>query len=183
MRVWRGWSLAVIIAALSLSCTTDLHHVYTGGSFRAIPGEGTEIFVWAEDADVRETVQTWLRNHGITILDQALPRQGTESCQDCESQAVLAHAKSLNVEQVVFAHLSRDQNPDQLAVSIWALSVQNEEDLWKGTARESLPADIAGEQLRANLVLLTCHALATVWRYRPAGYLRTASMDYCYYHL
>ncbi|WP_447599458.1 hypothetical protein [Nitrospira sp. Nam80] len=183
MRVWSRWSLALIMATFFLGCTTDLHRVYTDGSFRAIPGERTGVFVWAEDAVLRETVQTWLRNQGLAILDRALPGQGAESCQDCQLQAVLAHAKLLKAEQVVFARFSRNHNPDELAVSIRALSVQKEEELWKGTARESFPTDIAGEQLRTNLVLLTCHALATVWRYRPAGYLRTASMDYCYYHL
>ena len=181
MYVLRGWSLALIMATLFLGCTKDFHHVYTDGSFRSIPGEGTAIFVWAEDGAMREIVQTWLQNHGLTVLDQASLLQGTQSCEGCDSQAVLAHAKSLHAEQVVFAQFT--QNADQLTVSIRALSVENEADLWRGTARERFPADIAGEQFRADLVLLTCHALATVWRYRPAGYLRNApSIDYCSYH-
>lgn len=183
MRVWMRRSLILIIATLSISCAKDLHHIYTAGSFRAIPGEGKGILVWAENAAVRETVQMWLRNHGLIILEQARPLQETESCQDCDSRTVLAHAKSLKAEQVVFARFSREENPDQLAVFIQALSVQNEEDLWNSMARKTFPADIAGEQLQANLVVLTCHALATVWRYRPAGYLRNASTDYCHYRL
>jgi hypothetical protein len=183
MRMCMGWCLSLMLGILSSGCTTDLNHIYTAGSFRTIPGEGKGILVWAENAAVRETVQMWLRNHGLIILDQARPLQKTESCQDCDSRTVLAHAKSLKAEQVVFARFSREENPDQLAVFIQALSVQNEEDLWNSMARKNFPADITGEQLQANLVVLTCHALATVWRYRPAGYLRNTSRDYCHYRL
>jgi len=176
------WSLLLILGFLSAGCTPDLHHIYTTGSFRAIPEEATRVAVWAEDPTVRQAVQTWLRGHGLIVLDTALPRQETESCQDCERKAALSQARSLKAEQVVLAYLSRNKDPEQLAVSVQSLSVRNEEDLWNGMARKNLPMDVVGEQLHMSITLLSCHALATVWRYRPAGYLSDISKDYCYYH-
>jgi hypothetical protein len=82
----------------------------------------------------------------------------------------------------VLAYFTRNKDPEQLTVSVESLSVHNEDNLWNGTARKDFPADVSGELLDTNLELLSCHALATVWRYRPAGYLSDASRDYCYYH-
>ena len=186
MRVWMRWRLLLLaLALLSWGCTEDLRHVYTAGSFRAIPGEGTRVVVRAEDPTVRKVVQEWLRNHGLTVLDMTVPRQETESCQGCERKVVLSQARLLKAEQVVFAHSSRTENPDQLAIFIQSLSAHNEEDLWNGTARESFPADVSGEHLQRDLTVLSCHALATVWRYRAAGYLSgmSISRDYCHFQL
>jgi hypothetical protein len=177
-----SWSLLLILGLLSAGCATDLHHIYTTGSFRAIPGETTSVFVWAEDPTVRQAVQTWLRGQGLIVLNTTSPRQEAESCLGCERKAALSQARSLKAEQVVLAYSSRNKDPEQLAVSVQGLSVHDEEDVWSGTARKDFPADITGELLQADLTLLSCHALATVWRYRPAGYLSDASKDYCYYH-
>ncbi|HJR76184.1 MAG TPA: hypothetical protein VJ805_04395 [Nitrospiraceae bacterium] len=176
------WSLWLILGLLSSGCAGDFNRIHTAGSFRTVPGEGTSMFVWAEDPTVRKAVQTWLRSHGLIVLDTTLPRNEGEPCPGCERKAALSEARLLKAEQVVIAYTSRNENPEQLSVSVQSLSAQNEEDLWSGTARKNLPADISGELLQTNLTLLSCHALATVWRYRPAGYLSDASKDYCYYH-
>ena len=182
MPAWMKWSLVLTLGLLSPSCTTDLHQIYTAGSFRAIPGEGTSVLVWADDPTVHNTVQTWLRNQGLTVAEMTLPRQEMESCEGCERKTVLSQARLLKAGQVVFARLSRSENPDRLEIFIQSLSVKTEEDLWNATARENLPADVVGEQLHANIARLSCHALATVWRYRPAGYVgkTSTSIDYCY---
>ena len=183
MPAWMKWSLVLTLGLLSSGCTTDFPHIYTAGSFRAIPEEETRVLVWADDLTVHNTVQTWLRNHGLTVVDMTLPRQEMDSCQGCERKTVLSQARLLKADQVVFAHLSRSENPDRLEVFIQSLSVTNEEDLWNGTARRNFPADVVGEQLHTSVARLSCHALATVWRYRPAGYLRktSPSKDYCYF--
>ena len=171
-----------MLGFLSSGCTPDFHHIYTNGSFRTIPEEATRVAVWAEDPTVRQAVQRWLRGHGLVVLDTAFLRQETESCQECERKAALSQARQLKAEQVILAYLSRNTDPEQLAVSVQSLSVHNEEDLWNGMARKNLSADLTGESLHASITLLSCHALATVWRYRPAGYLNDPSKDYCYYH-
>lgn len=176
------WNLLLILGLLSAGCAPDFHHIYTAGSFKTIPEEGTRVAVWANDPIVHQAVQTWLRSHGLIVLDTALPRQETESCEGCERKAALSQAGLLKAEQVVLAYLSRNKDPEQLAVSVQSLSVPNEVDLWNGMARKNLPVDVVGEQLHMSITLLSCHALATVWRYRPAGYLSDTSKDYCYYH-
>jgi hypothetical protein len=183
--MWMRRSLLLTLALLSSGCSEGLRHIYTGGSFRTIPGEGTAVLVWVENPTVRKTVQTWLEKHGVIVLDTASPRQEMESCRDCERKEALSQARLLKAEQVVFAHLSREKNPDQLAIFIQSLSAQNEEDLWNGTARQSFPAHVSGEHLQRDLAVLSCHALATVWRYRPAGYLSgmLISRDYCHFRL
>ncbi len=183
MPAWMKWNLVLIAGLLSSNCATDYHHIYTAGSFRAIPGEETSVLVWADDPTVHRTVQTWLRNHGLIVVDMTSPRQEMESCQGCERKTVLSQARLLKADQVVFAQLSRSENPDRLEIFIQSLSVKTEEDLWNGTARRNLPVDVVGEQLETNVARLSCHALATVWRYRPAGYLSktSTSKDYCYF--
>jgi hypothetical protein len=170
-----------MLGFLSGGCTPDFHHIYTAGSFRTIPEEATRVAVWAEDPTVRQAVQTWLRGPGLVALDAAFFRQGTESCQECEQQAALSQAGQLTAEQVILAYLSWNKDPEQLVVSVQSLSVPNGEDLWNGMARKNVSADLTGEQLQGSITLLSCHALATVWRYRPAGYLNDPSKDYCYY--
>lgn len=177
------WNLLLIVGLLSSGCVGDLNHIYTAGSFRVIPGEGTSLFVWAEDPTVRKAVQIWLRGHRLIVLDATSPRQEVESCNGCERNAALFQARSLKAEQVVLAYSSQNKDMEQLTVSIQSLFVQNEQDAWSGLARMDVPADVSGELLQTNLRLLACHALATVWRYRPAGYLGDASRDYCYFHL
>lgn len=178
-----GWNLLLIVGLLSSGCVGDINHIYTAGSFRAIPGEGTSVFVWADDPTLRQAVQTWLRGHKLIVLDATSPRQAGESCAGCERKAALSQARSLKAEQVVLAYSSQNKDMEQLTVSVQSLFVQNEDDAWSGMARGDVPADLSGELLQANLRLLACHALATVWRYRPAGYLNDASKDYCYFHL
>ncbi len=177
------WNLLLIVGLLSSGCVGDLNHIYTAGSFRAIPGEGTSLFVWAEDPTLRKVVETWLRGHKLIVLGTASPRQEAESCAGCEQQAALSQARSLKAEQVVLAYSSQNKDTEQLTVSIQSLFVQNEQDAWSGLARMDVPAGVSGELLQAKLRLLSCHVLATVWRYRPAGYLSDASKDYCYFHL
>lgn len=177
------WNLLVIVGLLSSGCAGDLNHIYTAGSFRTIPGEDTRVFVWAEDPTLGKAVQTWLRGHKVIVLDVTSSRQEAESCAGCERMAALSRARSLKAEQVVLAYSSQDKDMEQLTVSVQSLFVQNEADAWSGMARSDVSADISGELLQANLRLLACHALATVWRYRPAGYLSNASTDYCYFHL
>jgi len=177
------WNLLLIVGLLSSGCVGDLNHIYTGGSFRAIPGEGTSLFVWAEDPALRKAVQTWLQGHKLIVLDTASPRQEVESCDGCERNAALSQARSLKAEQVVLVYSSQNKDTEQLTVTVQSLFVWNEQDAWSGLARMDVPADVSGELLQVNLRLLACHALATVWRYRPAGYLSDASRDYCYFHL
>jgi hypothetical protein len=185
MHVRMRWSLLLTLGLLWSGCTADLRHIYTTGSFKAIPGEGAAVLLWAENPTVQKTVRTWLENRGLTVLDTAPPRQEIESCQGCEQKAVLSQARLLKADQVVFAHFSRNEDSHQLEIFIQSLSVQNEEDLWNGTARENFPADVSGEHLQRDLVALSCHALATVWRYRAAGYLSGISIarDYCHFQL
>jgi hypothetical protein len=182
MRVRMRWSLLLVLGLLSSGCAGDFNHIYTAGSFRAIPGEGTSVFVWAEDPAVRTMLQAWFRRHGLIILDAASARGEKKTCQGCERKAALSQARLLKADQVVLAYFTRNKDPEQLTVSVESLSVHNEDNLWNGTARKDFPADVSGELLDTNLELLSCHALATVWRYRPAGYLSDASRDYCYYH-
>ncbi|NGZ59277.1 MAG: hypothetical protein CV081_02075 [Nitrospira sp. LK265] len=177
------WNLLLIAGFLSSSCVGDLNHIYTAGSYRTVPGEGTSVFVWAEDPTLRKVVQTWLRGHKVIVLDATSPRQEVESCAGCERMAALSQARSLKAEQVVLAYSSQNKEMEQLTVSVQSLFVQDEQDAWRGMARGDVPADVSGELLQANLRLLACHTLATVWRYRPAGYLSDASKDYCYFHL
>jgi hypothetical protein len=176
------WGLLLMLELLPGGCTPDYHHIYTTGSFRAIPAEGTRVAVLAEDPTVRHAVQTWLRNHDLIVLDTALLRPEAESCQGCERTAALSQARLLKAEQVLLAYLSRNTDPEQLSVSVQSLSVRNEEDQWNGMARKNISANLSGEELHTNITLLSCHVLATVWRYRPAGYLNDTGKDYCYYH-
>lgn len=185
MRVRMRWSLGSLWLTLGLlwsGCAGDFNRIYTAGSFRAVPEEGVSVFVWAEDPTMRKAVQTWLRRHGLIVLDTASPIEEIEACQGCERETALSQARSLKADQVVFVYSMRNKDLEQVEVSVRSLSVHNEEDLWNGVARKNFPVDISGEQLHAGLTLLSCHALATVWRYRPAGYLKDASKDYCYYH-
>jgi hypothetical protein len=171
------------IALLSWGCETH-SQIYTAGSFKALPREGTKIVVQGNVRTGREMAERWLQDRGLIVLHRTDPVDSSVLCKTCnEEQAALAKTLFQGAEQAVTVQSSRLRDPDRIVVFVQSLSVRTQEELWNSTAWEQFPEGLSGEEAEAKIALLTCHALATVWRYRPAGYPTNTSRDLCNIHL
>ena len=169
------------MAVLSWGCATHVQ-IYTTGSFKALPREGTKIFVQGNARTGREMAERWLQDRGLIVLHGPDAADSSVLCKTChDEQAALA--KTQGAEQAVSVQSSRLRDPDRLVVFVQSLSIHTKEEVWNSTAWEQFPEGLPSEEAEAKIALLTCHALATVWRYRPAGYPTNTSRDLCNIHL
>lgn len=171
------------IALLSWGCTTPVQ-IYTTGSFKALPREGTHIVVQGNVPRGRDMAEHWLQDRGLIVLHRPDSADSSVSCKTCnEERTALSKTLFQGAEQLVSVQSSRVKDPDRIVVFVQSLSLQTKDELWNGTAWEQFPEGLSGEEAETKIALLTCHALATVWRYRPAGYPTNTSMDLCHIHL
>jgi hypothetical protein len=172
-----------LTAILLIGCTQGLHRIYTTASFTTLPPEGARVLVWADDPTVRGTLVAWFERRGLTVVSASMADHLEARCLECRRQAALQEGHSVGVHQVIVAGSSPEDQREELRVSIESLGLQPEAHLWTATASARVSGHLSPEQRERQLVELTCHALATAWRYRPAGYPMHVSLDYCHFQL
>ena len=178
--VWRVPLVALCLLLLP-GCSNTIAPVITTGSYKSLPSPGTSVLVSAGDQDVRATLAQWLRDRDLSVVGT----DGTDAapfCDDCTTASLLAQAKRLEADQIALVEIASRQWADRRALSVRGLSAKDGAELWSGTAWSRLPSDASAEELQRERVLLACHALATVWRFRAAGIALNRSIDPCYFH-
>jgi hypothetical protein len=176
----RSRVLFVLVMLLPLSgCTGAVDPVITTGSYKSLPRPGTSLMISSRDPEVRGTVARWLQDRELAVV--GMEKSEAEPCENCTTDQLLAQARRLNAEQIVLFDITKPHQADRRLLSIRGLSLVDGTELWSGTAWSWLPPDVSTEELQRERVLLACHALATVWRFRPAGIPLNRSIDPCYY--
>jgi hypothetical protein len=122
------------------------------------------------------SVRQWLEDRNLEVIHAA-----TTDCVRCGADALANNGPSF--EDAVLVEASRAPALHRMIVTVRGLSKTDARDLWSGTAWNHLPADVGGEEAERNAVTLSCHALGTIWRYRPGGITLSRSLDLCHRHV
>jgi hypothetical protein len=181
--IGRGWKepLAALILVLNLlllsGCSNSIAPVVTTGSYKSLPSPGTSVLIAADDDAVRATLAQWLRDRDLSVVGT----DAAPSCDHCTIASLLAQAKRLEADQIAIVEMSSRQS-DRRALSVRGLSAKDGAELWSGSAWSRLLSDASAEELQRERVLLSCHVLATVWRFRAGGVALNRAIDPCYFH-
>lgn len=165
----------------------------TDGFHHALPKPGARVVVWGGHPSATGTAINWLQRQGVRIVERAQLQKVFDEQRiqlthtpDDEAQ-VLRVGKLLGADTVAFldtpvtggsrtvggslfyggAGGSSLDSSSVFSTSAWlrGVSIETGEVLWSATARYTGPS----ANLDNVLALLTCHALATAWGYRPPG--------------
>jgi hypothetical protein len=172
--------------AMTIGCRAEIHPITTG-SFRALPSTGERVVVEGNELAVVNAVAAWLGERGLIVIEQNELRQylGHDTLRQCGENcfrtAMIDGARALGADELIHMQSSRLHAPDRLAVSLQGLAVQTGEDLWNASGQlVILHTALNEEQITRELATVACHALATVWGYRPAGFTTESSVDFCH---
>ena len=172
--------------AMTIGCRAEIHPITTG-SFRALPSTGERVVVEGNELAVVNAVAAWLGERGLIVIEQNELRQylghdTLRQCgEDCFRTAMIDGARALGADELIHMQSSRLHAPDRLAGSLQGLAVQTGEDLWNASGQlVILHTALNEEQITRELATVACHALATVWGYRPAGFTTESSVDFCH---
>jgi len=181
MWLWLGFFV------MTIGCRAEIHPVTTG-SFKALPSTGERVLVEGSELAVVNAVAAWLEDRGLIVIEQELrPYLGNDTLrqcgEDCFRTAMIGGARALGADELILTQSSRPHAPDRLAVSLQGLAVRTGEDLWNASGQLVIPHTALNEaQITQELATVACHALATVWGYRPAGVTSESSVDFCHLH-
>jgi hypothetical protein len=172
--------------AMSIGCRAEIHPVTTG-SLKALPSTGERVVVEGSELAVVNAVAAWLENRGVIVIERTELRQylGNDTLrqcgEDCIRTAMIDGARALGADELILAQSSRLQVPDRLTVSLQGLAVRTGEDLWNASGQLVISHTVLNEeQITQELTTVACHALATMWGYRPAGFTTESSVDFCH---
>lgn len=171
---------------MTIGCRAEIHPITTG-SFKALPSTGERVLVEGSELGVVNAVAAWLEDRGLIVIEQKELRQylGNDTLrecgEDCLRKAMIESARALGADELILMQSSRLHAPDRLAVSLQGLRVRTGEDLWNASGQLVIPHTALNEQqITQELATVACHALATVWGYRPAGLTTESSVDFCH---
>jgi hypothetical protein len=166
---------------------SGVRYPITSGSHTILPKPEQRILMWA-DAPVADLAVQWLRVHHYSVI--VMPVEGlfrTSPIQHdfATRNAALAVAREMKAAIVLFverevtnegALIESDCGPlFNVSVDVRGLSVQDEEQVLRGSAHYPHCIDVNEKTLRS----LTCQAFATAWGFRPAGQLEIPSSLMC----
>jgi hypothetical protein len=164
---------ALILAGLILGgCSAALEPVHTTGSYQRLPRDGMKLIVLANDTALTASVRQWLEDRNLDVVYAA-----TAECVRCDARSLPSDTR--NFDDAVLVELSRSSHAPRMTITVLGISRNEAADLWSGSAWNHLAADIGGEEAQRNAVILTCHALSTIWRHRPGGVALNRSIDLC----
>jgi hypothetical protein len=179
--------ITLLSICLFVSACAGGRDIYTTASYSTLPSTSSRVSVWGNNKLVLATAETWLRDRGLYVIDGTLPFGTAIASSDrlcperCDSATALKAAKAGGADYVIFFHLSTAHTPERLLVVITGISMTTGEQIFRADGTEYLTIPRSNEEDRINaLNNILCHALATVWQYRPGGYPEDRSINYCY---
>ena len=170
-------SCCVLLVTLAFGgCSASLEPIYTSGSYTRLPRDGMRVILLTNETALTAPARQWLEDRNLEVIHAA-----TTDCVRCEADALPNN--DLSFDDAVLVEASRAPALHRMIVTVRGLSKTDARDLWSGMAWNHLPADVGGEEAQRNAVTLSCHALGTIWRYRPGGLSLSPSLDLCHRHV
>jgi hypothetical protein len=176
------WWICLILSACGAG-----RPIYISSSYHTLPSPGARVSVIGNNVTVLSSVENWLRDRDLYVIElgsaQSLmnPANGVPCPEQCETTAAVEAAKAAGVDYVVIFHVSMEHAPERFAIMIRGVAVKSGKEIFTAGGTEFLGAEDLDENDRhAAPTNILCHALATVWQYRPGGYFVDNSTDYCH---
>jgi hypothetical protein len=179
--------LSLITMLIIMSACSSREPIYTSASYSTLPASGGRVSVVGNNMTVLETAETWLQDRGLHVIDRnaaqgnAAASTGTPCHEWCDTTATLEAARTVGADYVIIFKVSMEHAPERLSIIIKSLATKTGNEIFQAeSSREFLSSDrMDAEDKNETLNHLTCHALATVWRYRPGG-ASDRSDHYCH---
>jgi hypothetical protein len=179
--------LFLMTMGLIMGACASNESIYTSASYSTLPASGGRVSVVGSNMTVLATVETWLQDRGLYVIDRntaqgnAATSTGTPCHEWCDTTATLEAARTVGADYVIIFKVSMEHAPERLSIIIKSLATKTGEEIFRAESREFLSSDrMDAEDKNEALNHLTCHALATVWRYRPGGPSDDRSDHYCH---
>jgi hypothetical protein len=179
--------LSLITIGLIMSACASSEPIYTSASYSTLPAPGRRVSVAGNNMTVLATAKTWLQDRGLYVIDKNVSQENTVAststpCHEwCDTTATLETGRTVGADYVIIFKVSMEHAPERLSIVIKSLATKTGEEIFRAESREFLSGDrMDAEDRNEALNHLTCHALATVWRYRPGGPSEDRSDHYCH---
>jgi hypothetical protein len=180
-------SVSLLSMCLIVSACGAGRQIYISSSYHTLPSPGARVSVLGNDISLLSSAESWLRDRNLYViaLGSVQPHttaEGGVPCpEQCDTTAAVEAAKAAGVEYVVLFHLSVEHAPERSSIVINGFDVKSGKEIFTAGGTELLkPENLDDKDPHARPRTILCHALATVWQYRPAGYSVDTSTDYCH---
>lgn len=180
-------AIVLLLICLFISACTSGRDIYTSASYNALPTTSSRISVQGNNGVVLTMAKAWLRDRGLYVIEDELSYSVAISKNDglcarpCPMTAPAERAKPVDADYVVRFHVSAEHNPERLSIVVTSAAMRTGNEIFSAEALVSMGTDLTNEEERNSaLKSLLCHALATIWQYRPGGYANDWSFNYCY---
>ncbi|WP_447986134.1 hypothetical protein [Nitrospira sp. Nam74] len=182
------WHVSVLCMCVIVSACGANRQIYvSSSSYHALPSPGARVSVIGNDARVLSSAKEWLHDRNLYVIELGpaqpltIPESIATCPEQCHTAAVLGAAKAAGVDYVVFFRVSMDHTPERFSVTINGFAVKSGKEIFSATGTDFLGPEKMDENDRSLAPShILCHALATVWQYRPGGYSIDKSIDYCH---
>lgn len=185
MPIIRGISLLWICLVLS-ACGAG-RQIYVSSSYHSLPSPGARVSVIGNNMTLLSSAESWLRDRDLYVIalgsaqPHTTPASGVPCREQCETTAAVEAAKAAGVDYVVLFRLSVEHAPERFSILITGLAVKSGKEIFTAGGTELLGVEeLDDDDRNAAPTHILCHALATVWQYRPGGYSVDDSMDFCH---
>ena len=188
MPVLRGVSLLSMGLILS-ACGVD-RQIYISSSYSVLPSPGTRVSVVGNNMTVLSSAENWLRDRDLYVIElgsaqaRPTPASALPCPEQCQTTAAVEAAKAAGVDYLVLFRVSMEHAPERFSIMISGFAVKSGKEIFSTSGTEFLgPEGVDENDRHAAPRRILCHALATVWQYRPGGYSIDKSIDYCHIQL
>ncbi len=180
-------SASLLSMCLILSACGASRQIYISSSHNTLPSPGARVSVVGNSMTVLSSAESWLRDRDLYVIDLGPAQPHTTAAssvpcpEQCETTAAVEAAKTAGADYVVLFRVSTEHAPERFSIMISGFAVKSGKEIFSAGGTEFLRPEGVGENDRnAAPTNILCHALATVWHYRPGGYSGDKSLDYCH---
>ena len=178
---------ALMTISLIITACMPSTPIYTSAFYSALPAPNTRVFVVGNHMQVLATTEAWLQDRGLYVIDRTAKQANTVTSADvpcreeCDTAAALEVAETTGADYLILFKVSMERAPERLSIIIKGLTTKTGEEIFHAEGTELLGREwMHPEDKNEALDHILCHALATVWRYRPGGYSDDRSDHYCH---
>lgn len=179
--------VSLMTMGLIMSACASSEPIYTSASYSTLPSPNSRVSITGNNMAVLATAETWLQDRGLYVTDRnaaqgnARASTGIPCHEWCETAAMLEAARTGGADYVILFKVSMEHAPERLSIIIKSLATKTGEEIFRAEGTELLRSEwMDAEDKNEALNHISCHVLATVWRYRPSGPSDDGSDHYCH---
>lgn len=181
------WSVGLLSVCLIVSACGIDRQISISSSYHTLPSTGARVSVLGNNMSLLSSAESWLRDRNlyVVVLNSAqfhtTPEGGVPCPERCDTTAAVEAAKAAGLDYIVLFHLSMEHAPERFSIVISGFDVKSGKEVFTAGGTELLKSEnLDDNDSYAGPTTILCHALATVWQYRPGGRSVDTSTHYCH---